>query len=127
MEIELNTESAVPVYEQIVQRITRGVLSGELPPGYSLPSIRQLASDLELNHNTVAKAYRLLESQHIILTAGRKGTFIHEKAAGNLKKNARQEAEFQLEELVASFREKGMAVSAIRELFEKQLSQLQES
>ncbi len=124
MEMELNIESPIPVYEQIVQQVIKGVLDGSLPPGCSLPAIRQLAHDLELNHNTVARAYRLLERQRVIQTAGRKGTFVQEKAASNVSKNSKQEAEFKLDELMTLFKAKGMSTSEMRKLLRAQLKQL---
>ena len=124
MDIEIDIDSPMPVYEQLAQQIIQGVLGGTLSAGDAMPSIRQLASDLELNHNTVAKAYKQLESQHVLLTAGRKGTFIHEKAAMQITKNNSQGAEFQLDELVASFKAKGMSASDIHALLTKQLQKL---
>ena len=123
MDIEINTDSSVPVYEQLVQQVTQGVLGGTLSAGDSMPSIRQLANDLELNHNTVAKAYKQLENQRVLLTAGRKGTFIHEKAARQIVQNNSQCAKFQLEELVNSFIEKGMNAADIGELLTNQLQE----
>lgn len=124
MEIELKINSPVPMYEQIVLEITKGVVNGSLPPGSSLPPIRQLAYDLELNHNTVAKAYKLLESRRITQTAGRKGTFIQEDAVANASMNSRQEAELKLRELITLFEKKGMSASSIRGLLKTQLKEL---
>ena len=124
MDIEIDSDSPIPVYEQLTQQIIQGVLGGTLSAGDAMPSIRQLASDLELNHNTVAKAYKQLETQHVLLTAGRRGTFIHDKAAMQITKNNSQGAEFQLDELVASFTAKGMSASDIRALLEKELLKL---
>ena len=125
MNIEIDIDSPMPVYEQLAQQIIQGVLGGTLSAGDAMPSIRQLASDLDLNHNTVAKAYKQLESQHVLLTAGRRGTYIHEKAAMQITKNNSQGAEFKLDELVASLTAKGMSASDIRALLEKQLQNLE--
>lgn len=124
MDIEIDVDSPIPVYEQLAHQIIQGVLGGTLSAGDAMPSIRQLASDLELNPNTVAKAYKQLESQHVLLTAGRRGTFVHEKAAMEITKNNSHSAEFQLGELVASFTAKGMSDPDIRALLEKQLQKL---
>lgn len=126
MDIEIDINSPMPVYEQLAQQVIQGVLRGTLSAGDGMPSIRQLASDLELNHNTVAKAYKQLESQHVLLTAGRKGTFIHDKAAMQITQNNSQGAQFQLDELVTSFTAKGMSASDIRVLLTKQLQKLKE-
>jgi GntR family transcriptional regulator len=67
---------ALPVYEQVREQITRMVTSRNLPVGTQLPTIRQLASDLGLAKGTIAKAYELLESQGLIESRGRHGTFV---------------------------------------------------
>ena len=78
MNIEVNTRSAVPHYEQIRSQVTRAVLTGSIAPGTRLPTIRQLAGDLGLATNTVARAYRELESDQIITTLGKRGSFVAE-------------------------------------------------
>ncbi len=108
MQIEVDMSGVTPVYKQIVHQIKRGVLSGALSAGDALPSIRQLASDLALNHNTVAKAYKQLEKQHVTISAGRKGTCIRERAIRYIRQANSLSAELQLEECVASLRAKGM-------------------
>ena len=72
--LEINTHGPVPIYEQIVDGVERLVRRGDLVPGSSLASVRQLACDLEINANTVARAYRTLEQNGILETAGRRGT-----------------------------------------------------
>lgn len=124
MEIEIDTAGATPVYEQLVQQITFGVLTGSLSSGDSLPAIRQLAKDLELNPNTVAKAYKLLEGSRIIQTAGRKGTFICKDAAKAAATDNLQTASYQLEVLLTSFCEKGMSYKEIAALLKNKISQL---
>jgi len=68
--------SAVPPYEQLRTAIAAQVASGELPAGTRLPTVRALAADLGLAANTVARAYRELEADGVIATAGRRGTFV---------------------------------------------------
>jgi DNA-binding transcriptional regulator YhcF (GntR family) len=72
--LEIDTHSPVPIYEQITDGVQRLVRRGDLAPGSSLASVRQLAGDLEINPNTVARAYRTLEQNGILETAGRRGT-----------------------------------------------------
>ncbi|KQV74052.1 GntR family transcriptional regulator [Aeromicrobium sp. Root344] len=63
-------------YEQVRRQIAEGAASGTLPAGHKLPTVRQLATDLGLAANTVAKAYRALETDGVIETHGRGGTLI---------------------------------------------------
>src|SRR5690242_14660136 len=79
LEISIDIDNPVPQFEQLIGQVKAAVISGALKPGEALPSIRQLASDLDLNNKTVAKAYKLLERDEIIETKGYRGTFVHPK------------------------------------------------
>ena len=76
MIVEVDTGSAVPAYEQIRSQIETMVATGVLAPGASLPPIRQLAADLGLAVNTVARAYRELESAGLVRSRVRHGTVV---------------------------------------------------
>ena len=78
--VVIDGRSGSPVYVQIMDQVRARVTDGSLPPGTPVPSVRQLAADLEINPNTVAKAYTLLESEGIVSTRARRGTFIAETA-----------------------------------------------
>ena len=117
MEIVIDIDNAVPLFAQVIAQIKGAVLSGELTPGESLPSIRQLANDLELNNKTVAKAYRLLERDSVIQTRGYRGTFIHPDAKTNSAVDLNTWVLTRLGETVAAFRESGVTDSEIRIAF----------
>ena len=117
MEIVIDIDNAVPLFAQVIAQIKGAVLSGELTPGESLPSIRQLANDLELNNKTVAKAYRLLERDSVIQTRGYRGTFIHPDAKANSAVDLNTWVLTRLGETVAAFRESGVTDSEIRIAF----------
>ncbi len=72
----LDLHTGVPVYRQIVDQVRGGIASGALPAGYQLPTVRQMAVDLEINPNTVARAYRELELGGLLETQQGTGTFI---------------------------------------------------
>src|SRR5262249_44141412 len=74
--VEVDTASAVPAYEQIRSQIETMVATGVLAPGTGLPPIRQLAPALGLAVNTVARAYRELESAGLVDSRGRHGTVV---------------------------------------------------
>lgn len=78
--LEVDVRSPVAIYEQIIDNIQRLVREEKLVPGADLPSVRQLATDLGINPNTVARAYSLLEKDGIIETARRRGTRISDSA-----------------------------------------------
>ena len=74
--IEVDTSSPVAPYEQVRTQIAHQVATGALPAGTRLATVRQLAVDLGLAANTVARAYRELEADGVIATHGRRGTFV---------------------------------------------------
>lgn len=74
--IVLDTGSAVPAYRQICDQVVCAIRSGSLATGTRLPTVRQLAADLDLAVNTVAKAYKQLEAEGHVATQGRNGTVV---------------------------------------------------
>ncbi|MEU6081086.1 GntR family transcriptional regulator [Streptomyces sp. NPDC047108] len=76
LKVTVVSDAADAPYEQVRAQIADQARSGELPVGYRLPTVRGLAEQLGLAANTVAKAYRALESDGVIETRGRNGTFI---------------------------------------------------
>jgi GntR family transcriptional regulator len=117
MDIAINTSDPEPVYEQIVRQIQQAVKAGSLKPGTPLPPVRQLAGDLALNRNTVARAYRILEDQAVILTAGRKGTFVRQDARQEVAKARSSRAERVLRRVVRSLLVDGLSRREITDIF----------
>jgi GntR family transcriptional regulator len=117
MEIAIDLDNSVPPFEQLIEQIKAAVTAGVLKPGAALPSIRQLANDLDLNSKTVAKAYKLLERDSVIETKGYRGTYIHPKAKANCKFNLQEWTLRKLGETIAELREAGVTDSEIRNAF----------
>ena len=117
MEITIDIDSSVPQFEQLIEQVKAAVTSGVLKPGDALPSIRQLANDLELNSKTVAKAYKLLERDSIIEAKGYSGTYVHPKSKANCKFNRQEWTLRKLSETIAELREAGVTDSEIRNAF----------
>jgi DNA-binding transcriptional regulator YhcF (GntR family) len=76
MILEVDTTSAVPAYEQLRSQLAEMILSGALPKGHRLPAIRQLANDLGLAPGTVARVYRELELNGMVVSRVRHGTIV---------------------------------------------------
>ncbi len=94
--LRIDPDSAVPPFEQLRTQVAAMTVTAELAPGQKLPTVRQLAADLGLAANTVARAYRELEADGIISTQGRRGTFIRSAALdddGNVAAVARTAAQ----------------------------------
>ena len=70
MRLVVDPQSSVPPYEQVRTQVASQVVDGRLPAGTRLPTVRQLAADLGLAVNTVARAYRELETDGVIVTQG---------------------------------------------------------
>ncbi len=74
--VRIDQHASAPLFDQLRTQIIAGIRDGRLPPGTRLPTVRELAAALGLAVNTVARAYRELESAGIVETRGRFGTFV---------------------------------------------------
>ena len=117
MEITVNIAAAEAVYEQIVRQIHEAVKSGTLRPDTPLPTVRQLAGDLMVNRNTVARAYRILEDQGVIQTAGRKGTFVRQNARQEVAHVTTTRAERVMRRVVKTLLLEGLSRKQINDIF----------
>ena len=88
----LDLASGVPVYRQIIDKVTSGMATGSLKPGDQLPTVRSLASELRINFNTVSRAYRLLDEAGIISTQQGRGTYILEMPPPEIAERLRLES-----------------------------------
>ena len=73
--ISLNYRDPRPIYEQLEEKLRRMILSGAIGEGERLPSVRELASQLAINPNTIQRAYRELEQNGFIYSVPGKGSF----------------------------------------------------
>ncbi|MBA3020173.1 GntR family transcriptional regulator [Propionicimonas sp.] len=89
--ITIDTTAAEPPYDQVKRQLSAMVAAGELQPGDKLPTVRRLADDLGLAPNTVARAYRELETIGLLDTRGRAGTFVTGDQASRAARQAAAE------------------------------------
>jgi GntR family transcriptional regulator len=127
VEISIDIDSPLPQFEQLIEQVKAAITSGALKAGDGLPSIRQLANDLDLNSKTVAKAYKLLERDSIIQTRGYRGTFVHPRARSNCKFNLQDWTAGKLDHAIAELREAGVTDSEIRNAFAGAINRLPSS
>jgi len=78
MQFSITPSSREPIYAQIMHRVREAIANGELKPGDRLPPVRELAEQLVVNPNTIAKAYSTLEREAIVYTKRGAGTFVAE-------------------------------------------------
>ena len=117
MQIVIDIEDPNPPFVQLIEQIKQAVSDGQLDPGDPLPSIRQLANDLELNNKTVAKAYRLLERDSVIQSRGYRGTFVHPEGRSNSAVDLNSWVVEQLQQTISAFRKAGVTDPEINNAF----------
>lgn len=115
--IIIDQRSRTPVYEQIKEQILNLINTGELKPDDKLPSIRQLASDLNLNVNTVKRAFQELEAERVTYSLLGKGVFVSPTAINN--RIVTDNAEKELLRVLVSSKAKGISLRRVVELAEK--------
>lgn len=101
--INLDYQSRTPIYEQIVNQFERLISLGVLKPKEQIYSIRELATSLGINPNTVKKAYEELEKRGAIVTISTKGTFVADDTSAILKNSISEKIEVikkEIEELI---------------------------
>jgi len=76
MNLTIDPGSKVPIYVQIEEQIRSLIAAGQLKPGDQLPTIRELATELRVNYNTIARAYLDLDREGLISTQQGRGTFV---------------------------------------------------
>ena len=119
--IRIDPTSFVPIYEQIKQGIVRLVATGRLKVGEPLPSIRDLAAEIIVNPNTVARAYRELERDGVVSTQKGRGSFIAERARLDADRELKTHLGRDMDETIAEARKYDLGDDAILALFEDRL------
>jgi GntR family transcriptional regulator len=99
--IKLDFRSNEPIYLQIARQVEQLVVKGELKLGDQLPTVRELATELRINFNTVGRAYRVLDESRLISTQRGRGTYIWEQPT---EETMRQLKKKSLEELTQAYR-----------------------
>ncbi|MBI2243396.1 GntR family transcriptional regulator [Nocardioides sp.] len=109
----LDPDSPVAPYEQLRAQLATRAASGDLAAGTRLPTVRALAAELVLAVNTVARAYRELEADGVVVTEGRRGTFVAASTAGRSTDAAESAAAY-----VATARRLGLTLPEATRLVE---------
>jgi DNA-binding transcriptional regulator YhcF (GntR family) len=115
--LTLDWTAAEPVYEQIARQIRTRIAAGELPPGAALPAVRTLASDLGVNLNTVARAYRLLDEQGFVVIRDRAGAVVAAPAAAPDPASL-ERLRHELSQVLLRLRQAGVAPEEIHTMVE---------
>jgi len=119
--MRVDASSFIPIYEQIKKDIVRRVATGQLKVHDPLPSIRDLATEIIVNPNTVARAYRELEQDGLITTQKGRGSFIAGRARPDAENDLNAYLGRVMDEAIAEARKFDLGESAILGLFEERL------
>lgn len=120
--LTVDPRSGVPIYLQIIEQIKRSIALGVLQAGEQLPTVKQLAIDLTVNPNTVARAYRELEREQVIETAPGRGSFVRSNGVTQSPKVAAEIAGDALDLALREARSVGLERDDMRRLFEDALT-----
>ncbi len=121
--IQLDFRSGVPIYTQITDQVRALVERGDLKPGDQLPTVRQLATELRINFNTVARAYRILDEAGLISTQHGRGTYIWETPTEETLRRLRQESlEGLTRRYLAHAARQGYSPEEVRQALESHLA-----
>jgi GntR family transcriptional regulator len=111
----LDASSGVPFYRQIIDQVLLAVADGRLPQGSQLPTVRQLAVDLSINLNTVAKAYREMEIRGIVETQQGTGTFVASRRPSSNAREKRKAVNDLVDRVIANSEALGIGVDDLIE------------
>jgi GntR family transcriptional regulator len=116
MRILIANSSPDPIYEQIVRQVRNQIISGDLPEGTALPSIRKLALDLQISVITTKRAYEELEKEGFIDSVGGKGTFVAAQNSEFLREKRMKVVEDTLAKAVAEARMLGIGTDQLTDM-----------
>ena len=114
-------DSGEPIYQQLVRQVTHAITTGSLSPGDRLPTIRQLAAELVVNPNTVARAYRELERDGLVESGPRRGTFVTFDPPKLQARERRTRLKPHLDSLIAEAKVLGFSASELKTALERAL------
>jgi len=118
MQIHIQAQGGVPIYVQVMQQIKYLVASGRLQPGDELPSIRTLAEQLIVNPNTIARAYRELETAGVVEKRRTAGTFVAEAGSPLARKERLRLLRQRVDQLLVEAFQMGFALDEVLKLVE---------
>jgi GntR family transcriptional regulator len=120
--LTVDPRSGVPIYLQIIEQIKRSIALGVLQAGEQLPTVKQLAMDLTVNPNTVARAYRELEREQVIETAPGRGSFVRSNGVTESPRVASEIGGDALDLALREAKSVGLGREEVRRLFEDALA-----
>ena len=123
MEIRIDPDSAVPIYLQVVHAVKHHVATGRLTPGEQLPTVRELATTLRVNPNTIARAYDQLDADGVITMQQGRGTYVRERPDNvHLTRVRQEQLKALMDGVVGKALSLGYTVDEVRDAFDAQIT-----
>ena len=116
--MKIDPGSHIPIYLQIAEGIRAAVAAGLYRPGESLPSLRALAVDVQVNPNTVQRAYEELEREGLVYSQRGKGLFVAQQGTTSAQTRSQQVVRRAFDEGIRTGRAAGMSAEQVRGIFE---------
>jgi len=126
MQIRISLKDGVPIYLQIANQVKYLVASGRLSPGEQLPPVRTLAEDLVINPNTVARAYRELEREGILVTRRGAGVYVSDAGSPLAKREQKKILSERVDMLLAEAEQLNVDLEDLIELINERKKLLKE-
>ncbi len=126
MQIRISLKDGVPIYLQISNQVKYLVASGRLSPGEQLPPVRTLAEDLVINPNTVARAYRELEREGILVTRRGAGVYVSDAGSPLAKREQKKILSERIDMLLAEAEHLNVDLEDLIELMNERKELLKE-
>ena len=125
MHLHIEPSNGLAIYDQIVRQIKFAIASGTLREGELAPSVRELARELTINPNTVARAYQQLQFEEILESVRGTGMVVKKAATGRCRKERSVLIQERLSSALLEARKSGISTSELRTLFDKELKRLE--
>lgn len=118
MNIIISNSSSQPIYEQIASQVKTHIINGVLQPGEVLPSIRNLAKELQISVITTKRAYEELEKEGFVETVGGKGTFVSGQNSEFIREKRLKELEEKITEVVQEGKALNISAVELKEMID---------
>lgn len=124
MFIRIQTDSELAIYDQVVRQIKYAIAAGAIRPDELVPSVRELARDLAINPNTVARAYRQLQSEKILVTVRGTGLAVTSQAVAKCKKERIALLQKRVRDVIEEARLSKIAPEELASIVEQELARM---
>ncbi len=121
----IDPHNGLAIYDQIVRQMKFAVADGVLRPGELVPSVRELARELAINPNTIARAYRQLQDDRVLQTIRGTGLEVATGAAERCRNERLKLIRTRIRQVLAEAKQSKLDIRELRQLIEKELSNIE--